>query len=86
MESDPQSRYIKTSSRGNFFTGDKQSISPTSSFCNSTVQQIPTQKKLGIRLDEGRTIRHNISEKVNKANKCNGIIRKLNSIPHSPLY
>ena len=55
-------------------------------FNNSTVQQIPSQKHLGIHLDEELTFKHDIDEKINKANKCIGIIRKLNNIlPRSAL-
>ena len=49
-------------------------------FDNSTVQQISSQKHLGIHLDEELTFKHHINEKINKANKGIGIIRKLNNI------
>ena len=48
-------------------------------FNNSTVQQISSQKHLGIHLDEELTFKH-INKKINKANKGIGIIRKFNSI------
>ena len=55
-------------------------------FHNSTVQQILSQKHLGIHLDEELTFKHHINEKINKANKGIGIIRKLNNIlPRSAL-
>ena len=47
---------------------------------NSTVQQISTQKHLGIHLDEEHTFKHHLNEKINKANKGTEIIRKLNNI------
>ena len=49
-------------------------------FNNSTVQQISSQKHLGIHLDEELTFKHHINKKINKANKGIGIIRKFNSI------
>ena len=55
-------------------------------FNNSTIQQRPSQKHLGMHLDEGLTFKHNINEKINKVNKGTGIICKLNNIlPRSPL-
>ena len=55
-------------------------------FNNSTIQQIASQKHLGIHLDEELTFKHHINEKINKANKSIGIIRKLNNIlPRSAL-
>ena len=43
-------------------------------------------KTLDIHLDEELTFKHHINEKINKANKGIGIIRKLNNIlPHSAL-
>ena len=55
-------------------------------FNNSTVQQILSQKHLGIHLDEELTFKHHINEKINKANKGIRIIRKLNIIlPRSAL-
>ena len=55
-------------------------------FNNSTIQQIASQKHLGIHLDEELTFKHHINEKINKANKSTGIIRKLNNIlPRSAL-
>ena len=53
---------------------------PPLSFNNSTIQQISSQKHLGIHLDEEFTFKHHINEKINKANKGTGIIRKLNNI------
>ena len=38
-------------------------------FNNSTVQQILSQKHLGIHLDEELTFKHHINEKIDKANK-----------------
>ena len=59
---------------------------PSLLFNNSTIQQISSQKHLGIHLDEELTFKHHINEKINKANKGIGIIRKLNNIiPHSAL-
>ena len=53
---------------------------------NSTVQQISSQKHLGIHFDEELTFKRHINEKINKANKGIGIIRKLNNIlPRSAL-
>ena len=49
-------------------------------FNNSTIQQISSQKHLGIHLDEELTFKHHINEKINKPNKGIGIIRKLNNI------
>ena len=49
-------------------------------FNNSTVQQISTQKHLGIHLDEKLTFKHHINEKTNKVNKGIGIICKLSNI------
>ena len=40
---------------------------PTLLFNNSTVQQISSQKHLGIHLDEELTFKHHINEKINKA-------------------
>ena len=55
-------------------------------FNNFTVQQISSQKHLGIHLDEELTCKHHINEKINKANKGIGIICKLNNIlPRSTL-
>ena len=51
-------------------------------FNNSTIQQISSQKHLGIHLDEELTFKHHVNEKINKANKGIGIIRKLNNILH----
>ena len=45
-------------------------------FSNSIVQQISTQKHL----DEKLIFKHHINEKINKANKGIGIIRKMNNI------
>ena len=44
-------------------------------FNNSTIQQISSQKHLGIHLDEELAFKH-INEKINKANKGIGIICK----------
>ena len=53
---------------------------------NSTVQQRPSQKYLGIHFDEELTFKHHINEKINEANKDIGIIRKLSNIlPRSAL-
>ena len=53
-------------------------------FNNFIVQQISSQKYLGIHLDEKLIFKHHINEKINKANKGIGI--KLNNIlPHSAL-
>ena len=53
---------------------------------NSTIHQISSQKHLRIHLDEELTFKHHINEKINKANKGIGIIRKLNNIlPRSVL-
>ena len=49
-------------------------------FNNSTVQKVSSQKHLGIHPDEQLTFKHHINEKINKANKGTGIIRKLNNI------
>ena len=55
-------------------------------FNNSTIHQISAHKHLGIHLDEELTFKHHINEKINKANKGTGIIRKLNNIlPRSVL-
>ena len=59
---------------------------PALLFNNSAVQQISSQKHLGIHLDEELSFKHHINEKINKANKGIGIIRKLNNIlPRSAL-
>ena len=59
---------------------------PTLLFNNSTVQQISSEKHLGIHLDEELTFKHNSNEKINKANKNIGIIRKFNNnLPRSAL-
>ena len=55
-------------------------------FNNSTIQQISSQKHLGIHLDEELTLKHHINDKINKANKGIGIIRKLNTFFLAPLY
>ena len=47
---------------------------------NSTIQQISSQKHLGIHLDKQLTFKHHFSGKIDKANKGIGIIRKLNNI------
>ena len=52
-------------------------LHPTLLLNDSTVQQISTQKHLGIHLDEELTFKHHINEKINKANKDIRIIRKL---------
>ena len=49
-------------------------------FKNSTVQQISSQKHLGIHLDEELTFKHYINKKINKDNKGIGISHKLNHI------
>ena len=49
-------------------------------FNNSTVQQMSSQKYSGIYLDKQLTFKHHINEKITKANKGIGIIRKLNNI------
>ena len=55
-------------------------------FNNSTVQEISSQKNLGIHLDEELTFKHHINEKINKPNEATGIIRKLSNIlPRSAL-
>ena len=55
-------------------------------FNNSTIQQISSQKHLGIHLDEELTFKHHINEKINKGNKSTGVIRKLSNIlPRSAL-
>ena len=48
---------------------------PPPLFNNSTIQQIPSQKHLGIHLDGGLKFKHHINEKINKVNKGTGIIR-----------
>ena len=54
-------------------------------FNNSTVQQILSQKHLGIRLAEELTFKHHINKKINKGNKGIRIIRKPNTLPRSAL-
>ena len=55
-------------------------------FNNSAVQQISSQKHLGIHLDEGLTFKYHIDKIINKTNKGIRIIRKLNNIlPRSAL-
>ena len=49
-------------------------------FNNSNIQQVSSQKHLGIHLDDVLTSKHHINEKINKTNKGIGIIRKLNNI------
>ena len=53
-------------------------------FNNSTIQQISSQKHLGIHLGEELTFKHHINEKTNKASKGTGIIRKLSNILPRP--
>ena len=56
-------------------------------FNNSIVQQISSQKTLGIHLGIHFRFKHHIKEKINKTNKGIGIIRKLSNIlPHSALF
>ena len=55
-------------------------------FNNSTIQQISSQKHLGIHLDVELTFKHHINEKINKANKGSRIIRKLNNMLPALLY
>ena len=52
-------------------------------FNNSTIQQISSQKHLGIHLDEELTFKHHINEKINKTNK--GIRKPNNILPLSAL-
>ena len=47
---------------------------------NSTVQQIPSQKYLGIHFDEELTFKHHINEKINEANKSIRLTHKLSNI------
>ena len=55
-------------------------------FNNSTVQQISSQKHLGIYLDEELTFKYHVNEKIMKANRGIGVIRKLDNIlPRSAL-
>ena len=55
-------------------------------FNNSTVQQISSQKHLGIYLDEELTFKYHVNEKIRKANRGIGVIRKLDNIlPRSAL-
>ena len=55
-------------------------------FNNSTVQHILTQRYFGIHLDKELTFKRHINEKINKANKGIGIIRKIkNILPRSAL-
>ena len=49
-------------------------------FNNSTVQHILTQRYFGIHLDKELTFKRHINEKINKANKGIGIIRKIKNI------
>ena len=49
-------------------------------FNNSAVQQISSQKHLGIHLNEELRFKHHINEKKNKDNNDIGIISKLNNI------
>ena len=49
-------------------------------FNNSTVQQISSQKHLGICLDEELTFKYHGNEKIRKANRGIGVIRKLDNI------
>ena len=49
-------------------------------FNNSNIQQISSQKHLGIHANEELTFKNHINEKINIANKGTGIIRKLNNI------
>ena len=49
-------------------------------FNNSTVQQISSQKHLGIYLDEELTFKYHGNEKIRKANRGIGVIRKLDNI------
>ena len=49
-------------------------------FNNSTIEQISTQKHLGIHLHEELTLKNHIDEKINKANAVVRVIGKLNNI------
>ena len=68
MENVLQSRSIKASSKGIFFTEDT-AYHPLFLFNNSAIQQISTQKYMGINLDEELTFKCHINEKIDKANK-----------------
>ena len=78
-------KYSRPCKRYFFSRKIKKVYHPPLLFNNCTVQQISSQKHLGIHLDEELTFKHDINEKINKANKIIGIIRKLNTIL-APLY
>ena len=63
----------------NFFMEDKV-YHPPLLFNNSTVQQIPTQKHIGVHLDEELIFKHHVNEKINKANKGIAVIREWSNI------
>ena len=52
---------------------------PTVYFNNSPVTRSSSQKHLGIHLDEKLNFIHHIKEKISKANKGIGVIKKLNN-------
>ena len=52
---------------------------PTVYFNNSPVTQSSSKKHLGIHLDEKLNFIHHIKEKISKANKGTGVIKKLNN-------
>ena len=76
-----------TSSKGNFFTEDKVYYPPLLLVVLPfNKYHLKFEKDLGIHLDEELKFKHHINEKINKANKGIGIIRKLNNIlPRSAL-
>ena len=53
---------------------------PSSSFNNSLTEQVTTQKHLGLALDHKLASQYHINEKIKKAMKENGLLRKLLSI------
>ena len=79
MENVLQSRSIQTRSRGYFSRKINKVSHQPILFDNSTIQQISSQKHLGIYLVE-LTFKHNINAKIDKANSDIRISRKFSDI------
>ena len=80
MENVLQSRSIQTRSRGYFSRKINKVSHQPILFDNSTIQQISSQKHLGIYLDVELTFKHNINAKIDKANSDIRISRKFSNI------
>ena len=53
---------------------------PSSFFNNSLIEQATTQKHLGLTLDQKLTFQYHVNEKIKKAMKGIGLLRKLQPI------